>query len=75
MEPSTFETYGEGYFLTKGLITVYGQNIISEEAKDNVLFAPNLATPEQLKDLPPALIVVAEADVLREGKAVSGDLV
>lgn len=67
-ETATYRLYGDGYFLTKGLTEHFYNNYLSEEAKDNFLFCPNLATKEQLTGLPPALLVVAEADVLREGK-------
>lgn len=67
-DTESYEKFGEGYLLTKEQATVFLANYMTEEAKGNILFAPDLATTEQLKGLPPALLIVAEADIIRDGK-------
>lgn len=66
-ETGSYKAYADGFFLTKGLTEWFYHNYVTEDAKGNILFSPNLATTEELAGLPPALIVVAEVDVLRDG--------
>ena len=45
---------------------LYNDMYVSEEDKGNPLASPVLASPEQLRGLPPALILTAELDRLRD---------
>lgn len=63
----SYRKYGKGYMLTREATRYFDMNYDSESAKDSILRSPGLATREELMDLPPALLVVAEADVLRCG--------
>lgn len=45
---------------------LYNDMYVSEEDKGNPLASPILASPEQLRGLPPALILTAELDRLRD---------
>lgn len=67
----SFKLFGEQRFLTSSLLNwMAGQYISKPEDADNIHLSPLLATIEQLKGLPPALIEVAENDILRdEGEA------
>lgn len=64
----SYRLYGQGFMLTKEATKYFDANYHSELAVNNVLRSPGLATTEELQGLPPALLVVAEADVLRTGK-------
>jgi len=66
---SSIQEMGEGYGLTKGdLIWCYQQYMANESDKQNPYFLPMVS--EDLSDLPPALIITAEYDLLRdEGSA------
>lgn len=47
---------------------MFFDNYKTEEAKDSILLCPSKATVEDVTGVPPALVVTAEADVLRDGK-------
>jgi acetyl esterase len=73
---ATFDTesyaqYGEDRFLTTPVMKwMYDAYTTNEENKKEIYISPLNATLEQLQGLPPALIQVAEADILRdEGEA------
>ena len=60
-----------GYFLTRAFMK-YGWDLYAPDAKarDNPFVSPLRAKTEQLKELPPALVITAENDPLRdEGEA------
>lgn len=64
----SYKRFGEGYYLTTGLTKLFFGNYKTEEAKDSILLCPGGATTEDVAGVPPALLVTAEADVLRDGK-------
>jgi acetyl esterase len=69
-QPS-YERYGEEHFLTIPLMKwSWDQYTTDLAARKEIFASPLNATVEQLRDLPPALIQVAENDILRdEGEA------
>ncbi|MGA0557092.1 alpha/beta hydrolase [Larkinella sp. VNQ87] len=70
-ETESYQQYGENRFLTTPLMKwLYDQYTTDPAERKQIYASPLQATVEQLKGLPPALIQVAEADVLRdEGEA------
>ena len=73
---ATFDTesyveYGKDRFLTTPVMKwMYDAYTTNEEERKEIYISPLNATLEQLQGLPPALIQVAEADILRdEGEA------
>lgn len=64
----SYKNYGEGYYLTNGLVRLFFNNYKTEEAKDSILLCPGKATVEDVTGVPPALLVTGEADVLRDGE-------
>jgi acetyl esterase len=67
----SYKLYGEQRFLTTSLMKwMYDQYTTDPKQRKEIHASPLQATVEQLKGLPPALIQVAENDVLRdEGEA------
>ncbi|GGO14470.1 alpha/beta hydrolase [Microbispora bryophytorum] len=72
----SYTEFAEGYFLTREAMKwLWDQYTIIEQDRAQVTASPLRATAEQLTGLPPALIITAEADVLRdEGEAFAGKL-
>tara|TARA_R110002051_G_scaffold314666_1_gene391971 strand:+ start:28571 stop:29569 length:999 start_codon:yes stop_codon:yes gene_type:complete len=70
-ETESYRLYGEDRFLTTSLMKwMYDMYIEDPSKRNDFLASPLQATFEQLQGLPPALIQVAENDVLRdEGEA------
>lgn len=70
-ETSSYKQFGAQRFLTTPTMKwMYDMYIKDPEKRKNIYASPLRATVEQLKGLPPALIMVAENDVLRdEGEA------
>ena len=70
-ETDSYQQFGEKRFLTTSLMKwMYDLYITDLEKRKEIYASPLQATVEQLKGLPPALIQVAESDVLRdEGEA------
>jgi acetyl esterase/lipase len=70
-ETDSYQLFGQDRFLTTPLMKwMYDMYIKDPEKRNNIYASPLQATIEQLKGLPPALIHVAENDVLRdEGEA------
>lgn len=64
----SYKKFGDGYYLTAGLVKLFFGNYKTEEAKDSILLCPGKATVEDVTGVPPALLVTGEADVLRDGK-------
>ncbi|MEO5891475.1 MAG: alpha/beta hydrolase [Ferruginibacter sp.] len=70
-ETDSYKSFGENRFLTTPLMKwMYDMYIKDPEKRKDIHASPLQASVEQLKGLPPALIQVAENDVLRdEGEA------
>ncbi|MGW4880326.1 alpha/beta hydrolase [Streptomyces sp. NPDC004262] len=72
----SYHQFAEGYFLRRdGMQWFWDQYTTDEAERAQITASPLRATVEQLKDLPPALVVTGEADVLRdEGEAYANKL-
>ena len=70
-ETESYKQFGEKRFLSASLMKwMYDMYIPDPEKRKDIHASPLQATIEQLKGLPPALIQVAESDILRdEGEA------
>jgi len=70
-DTESYLTYPDGFFLSRNMMKWFWDAYTTDEGKRKELHAsPLQAKPEQLAGLPPALIQVAEYDVLRdEGEA------
>lgn len=70
-ETESYQEFGEQRFLSTPLMKwMYDMYIPDPEKRREIFASPLQATVEQLKDLPPALVVTGESDVLRdEGEA------
>lgn len=75
-ETGSYNQYAEGYFLTKNMMKWFWDNYTTDQNERKEIYAsPLQASLEQLKGLPPALVQVAENDVLRdEGEAYARKL-
>lgn len=70
---ATYLRFGKDRFLTTPLMKwMYNQYTTDMDQREEIYASPINATLEQLKGLPPALIQVAEADVLRDGGEAYG---
>jgi acetyl esterase/lipase len=67
----SYHEFAEGYFLSRNMMKWFWDNYTTDPAQRREIYAsPLQATPEQVKGLPPAMVQVAENDVLRdEGEA------
>jgi len=76
MGTGSYRGFAEGYFLTAKSMAWFWDAYLPEVDRRSELFAsPLRATDEQLTGLPPALVIVDEADVLRdEGEAYAARL-
>lgn len=70
-DTNSYQQFGEKRFLTTPLMKwMYNMYIADPEKRNDIYASPLQATVEQLKDLPPALIQIAESDILHdEGQA------
>ncbi|MFC0601676.1 alpha/beta hydrolase [Streptomyces palmae] len=75
-ETDSYHQFAEGYFLRRDAMKWFWDQYTTEEAeRAQITASPLRATAEQLADLPPALVITAEADVLRdEGEAYAAKL-
>ena len=75
-ETDSYKELAEGHFLSRNMMKWFWDNYAPEIRQRQEIYAsPLRATIEQLKGLPPALIQVAENDVLRvEGEAYARKL-
>ncbi|WP_280498008.1 alpha/beta hydrolase [Nocardia asiatica] len=75
-DTGSYQQFAEGYFLTReGMKWFWDQYTTSAQERAQITASPLRATVEQLAGLPPALVITAEADVLRdEGEAFAGKL-
>ncbi|MET2522921.1 alpha/beta hydrolase [Ralstonia sp. SM1884_UCD616_TZ26] len=70
-ENASYDEFEQGHFLTRPMMKWFWDAYAPDvNWRKEIYASPLLATPEQLKGLPPALIITAEKDVLRdEGEA------
>lgn len=75
-ETESYNQFAEGFFLRKdGMQWFWDQYTMNQEERTEITASPLRATQEQLSGLPKALIITAEADVLRdEGEAYANKL-
>ena len=72
-ETESYHQFGEKRFLTTPLMKwMYDMYIADPEKRQDIYASPLQATVEQLQGLPPALIQVAESDILRDGGEAYG---
>src|SRR5690606_25516007 len=73
-DTGSYHEFATGYFLQRdGMKWFWDQYTTDEKQRNEITASPLRATTEQLKDLPPALVITAEADVLRDdGEADAG---
>lgn len=63
----SYQEFAENYFLTKeGMKWFWDQYTTDDSERSEITASPLRATSEELADLPPALILTGEADVLRD---------
>jgi acetyl esterase/lipase len=75
-DTASYHRFAEGYFLRRdGMRWFWDQYTADEGERAQITASPLRATVEQLRDLPPALVITGEADVLRdEGEAYANKL-
>lgn len=75
-ENASYDEFEQGYFLTRPMMKWFWDAYTTDASQRREIYAaPLLATPAQLKGLPPALVITAEKDVLRdEGEAYARKL-
>ncbi|MFF0216825.1 alpha/beta hydrolase [Streptomyces vinaceus] len=75
-DTASYHQFATGYFLRRdGMQWFWDQYTTDASERGQITASPLRATTEQLKDLPPALVITAEADVLRdEGEAYANKL-
>jgi len=76
MNTASYEEFAEGYFLeAKGMAWFWDAYLPDIERRSEPYASPLRASDEQLDGLPPAFVIVDEADVLRdEGEAYAARL-
>jgi acetyl esterase/lipase len=76
MDTGSYEQFAEGYYLTaKAMAWFWDAYAPDPEQRSDPYASPLRASEEQLSELPPALVIVDEADVLRdEGEAYAARL-
>ncbi|MGW1753297.1 alpha/beta hydrolase [Streptomyces mirabilis] len=72
----SYHQFAEGYFLRRDAMQWFWDQYTTDAGqRAQITASPLRATTEQLTGLPPALVITAEADVLRdEGEAYAGKL-
>jgi acetyl esterase/lipase len=75
-DTASYHQFAEGYFLRRdGMQWFWDQYTTDPAQRAEITASPLRASVEQLADLPPALIITGEADVLRdEGEAYANKL-
>ncbi|MEV6024867.1 alpha/beta hydrolase [Streptomyces sp. NPDC052036] len=75
-DTGSYHQFATGYFLRRdGMQWFWDQYTTDEAERAQITASPLRATTEQLAGLPPALVITAEADVLRdEGEAYASKL-
>lgn len=71
----SYRRFAEGYHLRRDAMIWYWDQYSTESQRAEITASPLRATTEQVTGLPPALVITAEADVLRdEGEAYANKL-
>ena len=75
-DTGSYHQFAEGYFLRRDAMQWFWDQYTTDQAqREEITASPLRATTEQLTGLPPALVITAEADVLRdEGEAYANKL-
>ncbi|WP_043719572.1 alpha/beta hydrolase [Kutzneria sp. 744] len=75
-DTESYREFAEGYFLRRDAMQWFWDQYTTDEAqRAEITASPLRATVDQLRDLPPALVITGEADVLRdEGEAYAAKL-
>ncbi|KKZ75019.1 alpha/beta hydrolase [Streptomyces showdoensis] len=75
-DTESYALFAEGYFLRRDAMKWFWDQYTTDEAeRAQITASPLRATTDQLTGLPPALVITAEADVLRdEGEAYADKL-
>ncbi|MFE9692442.1 alpha/beta hydrolase [Micromonospora sp. NPDC005806] len=75
-DTGSYQQFATGYFLRRdGMQWFWDQYTTDPAERSQITASPLRATVEQLRDLPPALVITGEADVLRdEGEAYANKL-
>jgi acetyl esterase/lipase len=75
-DTASYRQFAEGYFLRRDAMQwFWDQYTVDTAQRAEITASPLRATVEQLKGLPPALVITGEADVLRdEGEAYANKL-
>ena len=75
-DTTSYRQFAEGYFLRRDAMQWFWDQYTTDETqRAEITASPLRATTEQLTGLPPALVITAEADVLRdEGEAYASKL-
>jgi len=75
-DTDSYHQFAEGYFLRRDAMQWFWDQYTTDPAqREEITASPLRATTEQLAGLPPALVITAEADVLRdEGEAYANKL-
>ena len=75
-DTDSYHQFAEGYFLRRdSMLWFWDQYTANPQQREEITASPLRASIEQLKGLPPTLLINAEADVLRdEGEAFANKL-
>lgn len=76
MDTQSYDQFATGYYLSRELMEWFWDAYVADpNQRSEITASPNQATVEQLEGLPPTLLIVDEADVLRdEGEAYAAKL-
>ncbi len=76
MDTASYDEFAEGYYLTRRAMEWFWDAYTTDaDQRAEITASPNRATTEQLKGLPPTLLLVDEVDPLRdEGEAYAAKL-
>ncbi|MEW6038976.1 MAG: alpha/beta hydrolase [Pseudomonadota bacterium] len=75
-DTESYQQFASGYFLTRDAMKwFWDQYTANEDERNEITASPLRATTDQLRGLPPALVITGQADVLRdEGEAYANKL-
>ena len=76
MDTGSYDEFAEGYYLTRKAMEWFWDAYIPDaDQRSEIMASPNQATTDELRGLPPTLVLVDEADPLRdEGEAYAAKL-